>query len=63
MKKRAKAILLAFAVASTSTTYVSCSTAAGRAFRDAAINGAAGVLEDTVAGLFGDLLAPVDATP
>ena len=56
MKKSIKGVLLTLAVASTSTTYVSCSTAVGTAFRDAAIDGASGVIQETVATLFGDVL-------
>lgn len=61
MKKSLKMTILTLAVASTSTTFVSCSTAMGKAFRDAAIGGAAGVIEETVAGILGDLLGPLDA--
>jgi hypothetical protein len=43
------------AVATSSTTYVSCSTAAGQAFRDAAIDGVAGVIEQPVAELLGTM--------
>ena len=60
MKKSLKMTILSMALASTSTTYVSCSTATGAAFRDAAIDGAAGVIQDTVAGILGDLLSPID---
>lgn len=56
MKKSIKKTLFALAVATSSTTYVSCSTAAGQAFRDAAIDGAAGVIEQTVADWLGAVL-------
>ncbi len=56
MKRSIKSVALSLAVALTSTTYVSCSTAAGTAFRDAAIDGAAGVIEQTVADLLGTVL-------
>ena len=60
MKKTLKWSIMTRALASSSTLYVSCSTAIGTAFRDAAIDGAAGVIEETVAGLFAALLDPVD---
>lgn len=56
MKKFMKKVVFALAIATTSTTYVSCSTVAGQAFRDAAIDGAAGVIEQTVADLLGAVL-------
>jgi len=62
MRKSVKKMLLTLSVALTSTAYVSCSTATGAAFRDAAINGAAGVIQETVATLLGDLLSP-DGAP
>ena len=62
MKKSLKLTIMTLALASTSTTYISCSTAMGTAFRDAAIDGAAGVIEDTVAGFFAAVLDPVDGT-
>ena len=56
MRRPIKKIVFAMVVATTSTTYVSCSTLTGQAFRDAAIDGAAGVIEQTVADLVGAVL-------
>lgn len=56
MKKSIREVMFALAVATTSTTYVSCSTMAGQSFRDAAIDGAAGVIEQTVADWLGTVL-------
>lgn len=58
MKRTIRNAMMTLAVALTSTTYVSCSTAVGTAFRDAAIDGAAGVIEQTVADWLGAVLVP-----
>ena len=56
--KRVKKWLLVLGLCGPTVTNFSCSTLVGTAFRDAAIDGAAGIVEETAAILMDRLLGP-----